>query len=184
MEVTSPPFATEEDLTQALSAALHTRWPLPGQRWNPEAKKTVGVYALVWDCHAYVGMTVSSAGFQGRWAKHHRALFVRKRGDSTTKLMRDFIKAQCLTPQDFNLLALQVWPRPIGEEELRLLADEIALVEQAKYDELQLLGFNMLNNVRPRGTGYSIPVRRKRKRGRRPVAKKTVQYPEGTTSEY
>lgn len=168
------PFADEDALRAALSPLLLTRWPEPGKRWDPEAKKTVGVYALVWEDHAYVGMTISSGGFQGRWAKHHRALFVRKRSNATTKLMRDFIKAKSLSPQDFTLLALQTWPLPASEEAVRPLADEIALAEQAKYDELEAMGFTMLNNVRPRGTGYSKPSPRKRKRRRRPPVKKAA----------
>lgn len=157
---------------EALDAKLSTTWPLPGKRWDPEARKTVGVYALVWEDYAYVGMTVSSNGFRGRWASHHRSLFVRKRSNSTTKAFRDFIKKNHLCAQDFTLLALATWDIP-GPDEVRGVADEIALVEVEKYDELQALGFTMLNNVRPRGTGYSKPVRRKKRRRRRAPAPPT-----------
>lgn len=149
----------------APEAIFSTTWPLPGKRWAPEAKKSVGVYALIWSDHAYVGMTISNNGFQGRWASHHRALFVRKRGNATTKAFRDLIKKNNLSAQDFTLLALASWPIP-SEANAREVSDAIALVEVEKYDEVAQLGYKMLNNVRPRGTGYAKPVRRRRRRKR------------------
>lgn len=166
-----PPLSPEA-LTATLAPAFSTKWPEPGKRWLPEAAATVGVYALVWNGHAYVGMTVSVNGFKGRWAKHHRSLFVLKRANSTTKAFRAFIKAQGLTASDFTLLALRSWPNP-KDALTKDLTDEIALVEQEEYDRLEALGFTMLNNVRPRGTGYAKATRRKRRR-RRPVRAKTA----------
>lgn len=157
---------TVDDLTPVFS----TTWPLPGKRWHKEAATHVGVYGLIWGSHAYVGMTVSTNGFRGRWAKHHRTLFVLKRATKTSKPFRQFIKDNSLTPQDFTLVALQAWPNPKAEL-TRSLTDEIALVEQAEYDRLEAMGFTMLNNVRPRGTGYEkATVRRRRKKRRRPKA--------------
>ena len=157
---------TTPSLPEGFSPAITTNWPLPGVRWPAETRDFVGVYALVWKDHAYVGMTVSNNGFKGRWMRHHRTLFVAKRANSTTKAFRSFIKANGLTAQDFTLYALRTWPKPEGEA-TRELSDEIALVEVEAYDALASAGFSMLNNVRPRGTGYSKPVRRKRRRRRR-----------------
>lgn len=149
-----------------LLPVFSTTWPEKGKRWHEDAEKFVGVYALIWENNAYVGMTVSSAGFKGRWSRHHRVLFVLKRANKTSKSFRDFIKDNELTAQDFTLMALKSWPNPKAEL-TKDLTDEIAKVEQEQYDALEFLGFNMLNNTRPRGTGYSKSSPRRKKRKRR-----------------
>ena len=149
-----------------LEPAFTTAWPEPRHRWLGEASQFVGVYGLRWRDNIYVGMTVSSGGFRGRWASHHRALFVRKRANSTTRKMRAFIKDEALSPSDFELLALRCWPLPANPAP-RELADEIAVVEREIYDQCLAAGFTMLNNVRPSGAGYTVTARRKRRRAPR-----------------
>lgn len=128
-----------------------TSWPDPRKRWTGEVHK-IGVYAIVHENYAYVGMTVSCNGFKARWAKHHRNLFVKKRRISQPKLKK-LIKDKQLSKDAFTLYALQVWD--FSDAMPKSLVDEIARVEQEQYDALEALGFTMVNTVRPTGAGYS-----------------------------
>jgi hypothetical protein len=154
-----------------LSPVFSTVWPASRKRWNPDASKYVGVYAIIWQNNAYVGMTVSSNGFRGRWSRHHRVLFVLKRANKTSRSFRKFIKDNGLTASDFSLLALKAWPNP-GASLTRELTDQIAIIEQEEYDRLEGLGFTMLNNIRPRGTGYEKSSGRRKRRRTRKVTRK------------
>lgn len=160
------------DLLEQLDPVFTTTWPAKGSRWPAETTANVGVYGLVWQNYAYVGMTVSSNGFKGRWMRHHKVLFVAKRANSTSKAFRKFIKDNELGAQDFTLLALRAWDNP-KEALTKDLTNEIALAEVEEYDRLESLGFTMLNNVRPRGTGYEKAARRPKRRRRRPAPKVT-----------
>lgn len=150
-----------------LEPLLTTTWPKPGAKWPKEAIDQVGVYALVHGVYAYVGMTVSTNGFKGRWMRHHRMLFTRKQAIKSTKMFRTYIKANDLTPQDFTLYALKGWPNP-KEALTKELTTEIALEEQRLYDLVAAAGFTMLNNMRPTGAGYEKAVDPRKRRRRKP----------------
>lgn len=131
---------------------FETAWPDPRKRWVGDVKK-IGVYAIVWEQYCYVGMTVSVNGFQSRWSKHHRNLFVKKRRIASPKL-KQVIKDHGLTKDAFTLYALKAWEFPEGGLSKELV-DKIALSEQAEYDRVEALGFTMVNTVRPTGAGYT-----------------------------
>lgn len=128
-----------------------TAWPAPRKRWSGDVKK-IGVYAIVYEEFCYVGMTVSVNGFQSRWAKHHRNLFVKKRMVASEGF-KHLIKGQGLTSEDFELYALRAWAFPESGLPKDLVA-AIALAEREEYDRLEAVGFTMLNGKRPTGSGY------------------------------